>query len=242
MLDVRAQLALARHDPRAALQDALQAGALIAADATAIAPGVLAWRSTAALAHLALGQPQRARTLAERELTEARRIAMTPIVIRDLRIIGLTLGGVAMIDTLAEAVADGEAGPARLEHTRALIELGAALRRQRRYVEARGPLQRGLDLAHKGGASALEAYARAEMLASGARPRRAASSGTDSLTGSQRRVAELAADGLTTKQIADALFVTRKTVEFHLRETYRKLGVSSREELAGLLRRSTAAP
>jgi DNA-binding CsgD family transcriptional regulator len=60
-------------------------------------------------------------------------------------------------------------------------------------------------------------------------------SGVESLTPSERRVAKLAAQGLTTRQIAEALFVTPKTVEFHLRHTYQKLDVNSREKLAELM-------
>jgi DNA-binding CsgD family transcriptional regulator len=78
----------------------------------------------------------------------------------------------------------------------------------------------------------LAARARTELVATGARPRRPARSGTESLTASQRRVAELAARGLTNRQIADSLFVTPKTVEFHLRHIYQKLHLSSREQFA----------
>jgi DNA-binding CsgD family transcriptional regulator len=61
-------------------------------------------------------------------------------------------------------------------------------------------------------------------------------SGAEALTPSERRVADLAAGGLTTRQIAETLFVTPKTVEFHLRHVYRKLDIaSSREELARAL-------
>lgn len=95
----------------------------------------------------------------------------------------------------------------------------------------REPLRRGLDLSHNVGASVLATRAQTELIATGARPRRPASSGIDSLTVSQRRVAELAATGLTTRQIAETLFVTSKTVEYHLRHTYRKLNVGSRAEL-----------
>jgi DNA-binding CsgD family transcriptional regulator len=64
--------------------------------------------------------------------------------------------------------------------------------------------------------------------------------GIESLTPSERRVAELAAQGLTTRQIAEALFVTPKTVEFHLRHVYQKLGVSSRDQLARVLGQAAA--
>ena len=233
-LDVRAQLRLAEHRPQEALQDAFEAGLVIEARFADASPGAIPWRSTAALAHLALGEPAEARTLVEEELRRARKIGLTRVVIRDLRILGLALNGKG-IERLAEAVEIGNSYPDRLEHVRALIDYGAALRRSNQRVDAREPLRRGLDLSHKGGATVLESRARTELIATGARPRRAQTTGVDSLAISQRRVAELAARGLTTRQIAEALFVTPKTVEFHLRQTYRKLDIASRDELTKTL-------
>jgi DNA-binding NarL/FixJ family response regulator len=66
-------------------------------------------------------------------------------------------------------------------------------------------------------------------------------SGPESLTASERRVAEMAAEGLTNRQIAQTLYVTPKTVEVHLSSVYRKLEISSRSELAGVLPASAAA-
>jgi DNA-binding CsgD family transcriptional regulator len=77
--------------------------------------------------------------------------------------------------------------------------------------------------------------ARAELLASGARPRRTALGGVASLTPSERRVADMAAAGQSNREIAQALFVTLKTVEVHLSNAYRKLEIRSRHELAGAL-------
>ena len=73
------------------------------------------------------------------------------------------------------------------------------------------------------------------MLAGG-RPRRAVLSGRDALTGCERRVAALAAQGLSNRDIAQTLFVTLRTVEGHLTGAYRKLDIDSREELAAALR------
>jgi DNA-binding CsgD family transcriptional regulator len=233
-LHVRAQLRLAEHRPQEALQDAVHAGLVIDSQYAGASPGAIPWRSTAALAHLALGAAEPARALVEDELLEARRIGLARIVIRDLRILGLLLNSKGL-KRLAEAVQTGDSNPGRLEHIRALIDHGAALRRKNRRAAAREPLRRGLDLSHKVGASVLATRAQTELIATGARPRRPASSGIDSLTVSQRRVAELAATGLTTRQIAETLFVTGKTVEYHLRQTYRKLDISSRAELSEAL-------
>jgi DNA-binding CsgD family transcriptional regulator len=85
------------------------------------------------------------------------------------------------------------------------------------------------------GAASLTARAERELLATGARPRRVALSGVASLTPSERRVAEMAAEGPTNREIAQALFVTQRTVEVHLTSIYRKLGISSRSQLASAL-------
>lgn len=76
---------------------------------------------------------------------------------------------------------------------------------------------------------------RTELYASGSRPRTSAQKGPGALTASEKRVAGPVADGQTNKQIAQALFVTPKTVEVHLSKAYRKLEISSRRELSGAL-------
>jgi DNA-binding CsgD family transcriptional regulator len=87
------------------------------------------------------------------------------------------------------------------------------------------------------GAVPLADRARAELRATGARPRRAAHSGAAALTPTELRVAQLAAEGLTSNQIAQALFVTPKTIATHLAHTYRKLGIDSRRRLGEALTR-----
>ena len=74
-----------------------------------------------------------------------------------------------------------------------------------------------------------------ELLAVGARPRRAALTGPDALTAGERRVAALAAEGASNRQIAEHLFITQATVETHLRHAFRKLGITSRADLSGAL-------
>jgi DNA-binding NarL/FixJ family response regulator len=77
--------------------------------------------------------------------------------------------------------------------------------------------------------------ARSELLATGARPRRTALTGLDALTSAERRVAGLAADGMSNRQIAQHLFITLATVETHLRHAFQKLGITSRTDLPGKL-------
>jgi DNA-binding NarL/FixJ family response regulator len=122
-----------------------------------------------------------------------------------------------------------------LDRARANAAAGAALRRAGKPVEARNALRIALDLAHRCGATELEQEALAELRAAGGRPRRLLTSGVGALTPSERRVAELAAAGSLNREIADALFVTISTVEFHLRRAYRKLGIASRTQLAEAL-------
>ena len=118
---------------------------------------------------------------------------------------------------------------------KAAEELGALLRRANRRKEARDLLREGLDIAHHAGARPVADRAATELRATGAKPRRAPLTGVESLTASERRVAELAAQGLTNREIAQALFVTARTVEGHLTRTFQKLDLRSREDLAGAL-------
>ncbi len=236
LLDLRAQLRLAQLRPADALADALEAGRRSNASCGGLGPGVVAWRSTAALARLALGETERARALAEEELGLARERGLSRVVIRDLRVLACTTKGTRCVDLLGEAVRIGYAGPPRLEFVAALVDLGAATRRANQRTAARHPLRKGLELAERGGAAAAARRARDELDATGARSRRVMLSGIAALTPSERRVADLAVGGLTTRQIAQVLFVTSKTVEFHLRHIYRKLDIpSSRADLARVL-------
>src|SRR6185369_8776863 len=111
----------------------------------------------------------------------------------------------------------------------------AALRRSGKRRNAVPLLREGLDLAKRCGADALVSRAMKEAAAAGARPRRTALRGQEALTQRERHVASLAAEGHTNRQIAEKLVVTVKTVEWHLRNAYTKLGVKSRRELAGKL-------
>jgi DNA-binding CsgD family transcriptional regulator len=139
------------------------------------------------------------------------------------------------IEGLREAVTLLERSPARLELARALVDLGAALRRAGHRADARSPLRTGYDLARECGAEGLAEDARRELAASGVRIRRARLTGAESLTPSERRIADMAADGKSNAEIAQALFVTVKTVEMHLTHIYRKLEISGRGDLGRAL-------
>jgi DNA-binding NarL/FixJ family response regulator len=198
--------------------------------------GYCPWRTVAAQAELILGERDRALALATEAAERAEETAVLHQRIRTLRVLGTCLGGEEGIETLRRAVELGTSSPARIETIRALIELGAALRRANQRTAAREPLGQAVDLAREGGAIALQDRARTELAATGARPRREALlSGPGSLTPSERRIAELAAGGQSNREIAQALFITPKTVEYHLRNVYRKLGIETRRELHRVL-------
>jgi len=104
-----------------------------------------------------------------------------------------------------------------------------------RRADALGPLRQAAELAECCGAAALAARAGVELGVAGAVGRRYAFSGADALTPSERRVARMAADGPSNREIAQTLFVTVKTVENHLGRVYAKLAIGSRTELAEAL-------
>jgi DNA-binding CsgD family transcriptional regulator len=198
-------------------------------------PAMHAWRSQAALAFLELGEQEDARRLAAEEVELAREWGAPRALAKSLRAAGLVEGGEAGLALLREAVDVLENSPALLERAYILTEIGAALRRANRRADARDPLRRGLELAHSCGAKPLAERAHTELVATGARPRRLVLSGVEALTPSERRVATMAAEGVTNRDIAQALFVTPRTVEVHLTSVYRKLGIGSRSQLPGAL-------
>ena len=189
------------------------------------------WRCLEARARLGSGDAERALQLADEEIAAAERFGSPRELGRALRVRGLVAGGeaqVAAIDCL-------RAARSPLDLARALVDHGGALRREGERALAREPLLEGLELAATCGASALAEHARTELRAAGARPRRAARSGVEALTPSERRVAALAAEGLSNAEVAQALFVTVRTVEMHLSAAYRKLEIASRAALPGAL-------
>ncbi len=229
-----AELRLAQARPREALDAALVVGEI--GERTVRFLGYCPWRTTAAQAALLLGERDRALELAADARSRAEHTDVLHLRLRSRRVLGLCEGGRNGLRSLRAAVRLGSESPPRLETIRALIDLGAALRRENHRSEAREWLERGADMAARGGAVALSERARVELAATGARPRREALlSGPASLTPSERRIAELAATGQSNREIAQALFVTPKTVEYHLRNTYRKLDIQTRQELAEAL-------
>jgi DNA-binding CsgD family transcriptional regulator len=198
-------------------------------------PSLSPWRSAAALALSQLGEDDEALRLAREELELAERLGAP-------RAIGMAQRAVALVgpaddrrDGLAAAVETLERSASRLEQARATCDLGAELRRRGERTEARQVLRQAHQLASECGATRIATRARDELSRSGARMIREPVSGVEALTPSEVRVAELAAEGLTNREVAQALFVSEKTVETHLGRVYRKLDIKSRHALPGAL-------
>ena len=190
-------------------------------------PALLPWRSAAALSLAELGRHEEARALADDEARRAESFGAARalgIALRARALVGPTAERTGGLERAVEVLAPS---PARLEHARALVDLGAALRAAGKRTDAREPLRDGLALAARCGGLALETRARAELAAVGVRPRTTDRTGSESLTPSELRVARLAAEGATNREIAQTLFVTEKTVETHLGRSFRKLDISS---------------
>ena len=232
-LQARGRIDIARGNDDAALTGLLEAGRLLR-ESQIPNPAIAPWRAWAALAAARLGRSEEARALAREELEASRRFGAPRSIGIALVSGGIVSGGEEGVELLREAVDVLSGSPARLELARALVTLGGALRRAGRAGEAREPLRESLDMAHRFGAIALADRARDELVASGARPRRPVTSGVDALTPGERRVAGMAAAGMSNREIAEDLFVTVKAVQWHLRNVYRKLGVSGRSELPPL--------
>jgi DNA-binding CsgD family transcriptional regulator len=230
----RGRLRFAQHRFAEALSD-FQAAGEIAVGGLATCPSYLPWRSDAALAALAVGEPATARRLSDEELHLARAFGAPRALGVALRAAGLVAGGQRGEALLREAV-DVLAGPdTRLEHARAMADLGALLRRGNQRAEARRLLRQAADVAHHHGATALAGQAETDLRATGAKARSVRLTGIDALTASELRIAELAADGLTNQEIAQALYITARTVEGHLTSVFRKLDVKRRNHLPAAL-------
>jgi DNA-binding CsgD family transcriptional regulator len=230
LLESRGRLRVAKGRLREGLDDLGEAGARwerLRCDRSPISR----WREDAALALARLGETNEARRLAVEQLEVARATGLPRTVGAATRVAGAVAPRADGIPLLREAAGLLAQAPAPVELARALVDLGAALRREGRRVEARDHLRQGLELAHRAGATPLATRAREELLAAGGRPRKPVFTGVEALTASELRVARLAAEGQTNRQIAEGLFVTQRTVETHLRHVFQKLDIAGREQL-----------
>jgi DNA-binding CsgD family transcriptional regulator len=234
LLEARGRLRLAQGRLREGLGDLREAGGRWARLGGGAAT-TSRWREGAALALVQLGDRDEAGRLAAEQLQLARATGLPRLLGAATRVAAAVAPreqGIALLREAAELL--GQA-PARLELARVQVELGAALRRAGHRSEARDQLRQGLELAHRAAAAPLAALAREELLAAGGRPRKPVFTGVDALTASELRVARMAAEGRTNREIAEGLFVTQRTVETHLRHVFAKLDIGAREQLPGEL-------
>ena len=218
-------------DVRGALADFLEAGRQLV-DFGVINPASGAWRSSAALALHSLGENDAAWRLAAEELALARTWgAPEPLGIA-LRATGLIRRDV---DALEESVAVLAGSPARLEYARSLYELGLVRFESRQRDEVKRLLREAYVIALGCGSAPLMERIGATLTLVGARRPRPRPAGVAGLTAQERRVADLAAAGATNREIAETLFLIQRTVETHLTNVYRKLGIDGRRTLAAAL-------
>lgn len=232
VLEVRAAVRMNRGARAAALRDLRAAEAIFRPLDTG--PRFSYWRSRLALS-LPAAERDQALGLVREELALARDVNAAKAEGVALRTLGLITGGDEGLEHLHASIELLRANDAPLELARSLTELGSAVRRANSRRAAREHLQEALELAQYCGAERLEARVREELRVAGAKPRRRALTGPDSLTPAERRVARMAAKGSSNREIAHELFVSLRTVEMHLTNAYRKLGDCTRTELSGAL-------
>ncbi|WHM40690.1 AAA family ATPase [Streptomyces sp. BPTC-684] len=237
-LYARGVLRVTSGDPAGALHDFLECGRRQSARGE-FSPVVTPWRTAAAQCRLALGGGPDAVTLAAEELRLAR-VWNTPRTVgRALRVLGAATGGRRGLELAEEAVATLRPASAAtgMELVRALLAQGRQLHAAGERTHARDCLREAAELADGKGAVGMVTLAGQALRQSGARNPVVSRTGPGALTGSERRIAELAADGLTNTEIADLLHLARRTVETHLTSTYRKLRIRRRTGLAEALDR-----
>ncbi|WP_405996936.1 AAA family ATPase [Streptomyces sp. NBC_00829] len=232
---VRGRLHAARGRPGEALADMLRCGERLASRDMTV-PGLYPWRSEAALMHLRLGDREQAAVLAGDELTLARAWAVPETIAVALRARGLVTGEREGMEMLTEAAALLDATSARFQYAQTQADRGVLAVRCGLTTDGRAALQEAVSAAHECGAPPVAEQALAGLRALGDRPRTPTFRGRDALTPAQRRVAELACQGMSNGEIAQQLFVGLRTVEMHLTVVYMKLGVRGRHGLAEALR------
>lgn len=193
------------------------------------------WKLFAAPALVELGDRERAAQLAHEQLAMARRVGVPGAIGTSMRAVALTSDGEHKLALLQDAVAALEDSPARLELAYALTDLAAELNRSGRRREGRDVARRAMNLAGQCGAIVLADRATAEFHAGPGRRARTELTGRNALTAAEWRVCSQAVEGHTNREVAQALFVTEKTVERHLSSAYQKLGIRSRFQLASAI-------
>lgn len=234
MLAARAQLLFLQGEYDGALQVALTSKAR-GEEVGLLNPAMLSWRTWAALSLHALNRPEQAQAIVAEDLRLSRKWGAQRSLGRALRTAGLVAGDEHGLHLLQQAVELLTDSPARLEYAKALAGYGTALHHHGARAQARETLRQAFEIATRCGAAPLAERSHAELTAAGGRLRHTMPTGPQALTPSEHRIAELAATGLTNREIAQRLYITPKTVEIHLSAAYRKLAIGRRAQLAKAL-------
>ena len=192
-------------------------------------------RTDLALSLVALGRTEEARELAAAEVETARRFGAAGALGLALRVQARAEGGAREVELLEEADAVLSSSLALLARGYVLCDLGAARRASGEQDVARHTLRQSLELAVRCGARRLIDQVTGELALAGARPRRIELAGRELLSPTESRIAELAAEGASDLEIAQALFLSPRSVQDGLAAAVGKLGVGSRAELAGAM-------
>ncbi|MEU1671047.1 AAA family ATPase [Streptomyces roseifaciens] len=199
-------------------------------------PVLAPWWLPATTTLARLGRTAEAAELVERVQPDVRRWGTPRALGLGLLAAACVAEGRTRLRLLGDSVDALASSPARLELGKAEFQLGHELLRHGDTDGARRHLRRVIERATHCGYHLLAAVARRLLVTAGGRMPQLAASPLDSLTAGERRVASLARDGASNKKIAETLFITTRTVEMHLTNVYRKLGVRGRAELPGGLR------
>ena len=197
------------------------------------AEGPAIWTLTELIEALVrLGEPERARNAFE-HVEETTRAAGTDWALGiEARSRALLSDGDDAEELYEEAIARLGRTSIRVQLARTHLLYGEWLRRERRRLDARAELRTAYELFRDFGVDAFAERARLELEATGEHARKRTVDTLGQLTPQETQIARLAAEGHTNKEIATRLFISRSTVEYHLRKAFRKLGVTSRTQLA----------
>ncbi|MEQ0563648.1 AAA family ATPase [Amycolatopsis sp. NEAU-NG30] len=236
LLYARGRLRVATGYTRFGFEDLLSCGRRLAHHGMRF-PGFVPWRAHAARAALALGQADDAARLAEEDMNASARWGAARPLGTALTTLGLVREDDEAERALNKAITTLKSSPARLQLATALTELGSLQARHGQSEKAIETLRQAVELSEHCGARPLARRA-AEELRSARRALTPAKDNEHGLTRQENRIAVMAAQGLTNREIATALHLTRRTVELHLSGAYRKLGIPGRAELGGALAKS----
>lgn len=235
VLDARARLFILQGRPAEAMAEAKRARSLALEQLNNINPVIVSWRMALAASHHDLGEPTRGIEVMEEEVELARAYGAKSYLARSLRLLGQLMGGDKGMALVEESWETAFEGPAVLARAWSAVVFGRHLRARGDTAKAREVLTDGLRIASLCGSHLAADRLKVELTLAGARPRREAVTGLSSLTPGERRIVDLAASGLSNREIAEAQFVTVKAVEWHLGNAYKKLGVRSRAALPKII-------